>query len=283
MSFRFKGAISHSTISSLPIAHVASSQVKVNRLERFISDPHEEFYKINFNLAGKATLTQDGRTAYLEPGDWVIYDNMRPYELHFLTDYQQLLLLVPRSQLVSKLPAVDLLLAKTLTSRKGTGKVLREFTHSTLREDESLPAGATGPMSQMILDMLVLGLTEQLNAKHIPFSVETRLLQAKQFIEAHLHEPDLSVEMIANALHFSKRHLHTLFQSNNSTVTRYIWQQRLQKCAHDLKDLRQVNRTISNIALSWGFTSTAHFSRLFRQNYGLSPREFRQQSVSSQE
>jgi len=34
--------------------------------------------------------------------------------------------------------------------------------------------------------------------------------------------------------------------------------------------------SITDIALSWGFASPAHFSRVFRDRYGMSPSEARQ-------
>jgi AraC-like DNA-binding protein len=35
------------------------------------------------------------------------------------------------------------------------------------------------------------------------------------------------------------------------------------------------NRSVAEIAFSWGFTSQAHFSRAFRAQTGLTPRDFR--------
>jgi len=35
-------------------------------------------------------------------------------------------------------------------------------------------------------------------------------------------------------------------------------------------------RTITSIALTWGFNQSAHFSRVFREHTGLSPSDYRQ-------
>ena len=37
---------------------------------------------------------------------------------------------------------------------------------------------------------------------------------------------------------------------------------------------------MSDIAFSWGFNDAAHFSRSFKEQYGMSPREFRQQALA---
>ncbi|HJS38659.1 MAG TPA: AraC family transcriptional regulator [Burkholderiales bacterium] len=48
-----------------------------------------------------------------------------------------------------------------------------------------------------------------------------------------------------------------------------------------LEDPREATRTITSILLGAGFSSAAHFSRLFRQRYGASPREWRQSTQRS--
>jgi AraC-like DNA-binding protein len=45
--------------------------------------------------------------------------------------------------------------------------------------------------------------------------------------------------------------------------------------SRDLHDPALAERRVIDIALTWGFSSAAHFSRAFRRKYGLSPIEFR--------
>lgn len=274
----FSGTISYSQASSLPIATVASTQLQVLRPERFISDAKEDFFKINFHLKGQALLSQAGNAARLQPGQWVIYDNTRPYTLHFQSDYHQLLFLVPRQQLLSKISTIEPLLASPLSCQTGTGKVLFDTAHSILQESDQLSPLVAAHMSQMLFDLLILCLNEHpIMQNAAPLNARSRLMQVKQFIEQHLHDPNLSVEMIAQALYLSKRTLHTLFQETNTTINRYIWQRRLEKCSQELLIPHQVKRSISDIAFSWGFNSSSHFSRLFKKQYGISARQYRQQ------
>jgi AraC-like DNA-binding protein len=35
------------------------------------------------------------------------------------------------------------------------------------------------------------------------------------------------------------------------------------------------NRHVSEIAFAWGFNDLSHFGRVFREHYGISPRDFR--------
>jgi AraC-like DNA-binding protein len=58
-------------------------------------------------------------------------------------------------------------------------------------------------------------------------------------------------------------------------MSEWILSQRLDRCRRDLIDPRLRNHPIHHIAAQWGFTSAAHFSRVFRAAYGLSPRDYR--------
>ncbi|WBB82533.1 helix-turn-helix domain-containing protein [Micromonospora sp. WMMD882] len=77
----------------------------------------------------------------------------------------------------------------------------------------------------------------------------------------------------------SPRYLHGLFEQQGLTVAGWIRRSRLERCRHDLADPRQRRRTVQAIAARWGFTSDAHFSRLFRAAYGVTPGEYRRQAT----
>ena len=90
---------------------------------------------------------------------------------------------------------------------------------------------------------------------------------AQAFIHDHLRDPDLSIDQISVALGCSKRYLHMLFSDRGLTVSEYIWRARLLNCRQDLET--QCNKTITDVAFSWGFSSSSHFSRVFRKYFGL--------------
>jgi len=95
------------------------------------------------------------------------------------------------------------------------------------------------------------------------------------FIDRHLADPDVTPEVIARAHHISVRYLHRLFEAEDITVSRWIQRRRLQECRRELARREVAGRTIAAVARRWGFTSAAHFSRVFRATYGMSPVEWR--------
>jgi hypothetical protein len=73
----------------------------------------------------------------------------------------------------------------------------------------------------------------------------------------------------------SPRYLRAIFATSNETVSAYILRRRLEECARELADPRARAGSITEIAFGWGFNSAPHFTRSFRERYGMSPRQYR--------
>jgi len=67
------------------------------------------------------------------------------------------------------------------------------------------------------------------------------------------------------------RSLHKLFERHETTVAGWVRRRRLERCRRDLVDPALRSRPVSAIGARWGLANPAHFSRLFRAVYGLSP------------
>jgi AraC-like DNA-binding protein len=94
-------------------------------------------------------------------------------------------------------------------------------------------------------------------------------IRAQAFIREHLRDPDLSIDRISAALGCTKRYLHMLFSDKGMTVSDHIWRARLLHCRQELET--QAGKTITDVAFSWGFSSSSHFSRVFRKHFGFVP------------
>jgi AraC-like DNA-binding protein len=95
------------------------------------------------------------------------------------------------------------------------------------------------------------------------------------YINSHLGDPGLSPAVVAAAHHISLRYLHKLFEPEPRGVAGLIRQRRLERCRGELLDPARADRPVAGIAARWGFSSAAHFSRVFRDAYGMPPGEFR--------
>ncbi|MDR2334967.1 MAG: helix-turn-helix transcriptional regulator [Burkholderiaceae bacterium] len=102
-----------------------------------------------------------------------------------------------------------------------------------------------------------------------------RLLQAETFIAAHLHDPELDVAMVANAMNMSARQLHRVFAHSDRSVSELIWECRLERAHEELLAASLRGLSVGDIAHRWGFSDQAHFARAFRARYGLAPTQYR--------
>src|SRR5690606_3362934 len=101
----------------------------------------------------------------------------------------------------------------------------------------------------------------------------------KQMINQNLHKPDLCIGELAKQFGCSIRYNQRLFSEEDCTVSTYIRRQRLEGCKRQLADAAWLHHSITEIAFNWGFNSSAHFSRVFKEEYGISAREYRKQAL----
>jgi AraC family transcriptional regulator len=101
----------------------------------------------------------------------------------------------------------------------------------------------------------------------------TRIEGVMRYIRDHLHEP-LDRETLAAVAGFSIPHFHRVFtaQIGESAIS-YIRRLRLERAG---RKLRMGAVDITEVALAAGYDTHAAFSKAFKQQFGLSPREFRQ-------
>ena len=105
-------------------------------------------------------------------------------------------------------------------------------------------------------------------------TARARRLQIRRYIRANLADPRLSPARIADALHVSRRTLYAALSPDDDGVAAEIRGQRLERARAILLDPSQ-KRSVAEVAATVGLPNPAHFSRIFRSRYGLSPSDLR--------
>lgn len=96
-----------------------------------------------------------------------------------------------------------------------------------------------------------------------------------QLVDAHIADPHLSPTWLAKRIGLSPRYVHALFDDQERSLGATILERRLALCRDALLDARNARSSITEIAFRFGFSSSSHFSRVFRQAFGISPRDLR--------
>jgi len=88
-------------------------------------------------------------------------------------------------------------------------------------------------------------------------------------------DDDLSLAALADEAGFSAFHFHRVFAGVvGEPLHAFVRRARLERAALELE--RRPDRSITDIALDYGFSSSANFSRAFKESFGASAREFRE-------
>lgn len=95
------------------------------------------------------------------------------------------------------------------------------------------------------------------------------------FIEAHLGDPELSVDAVSRELGISKRLTHRLFETQRTQYGTYLKMRRLERAKDELQNRRLDHLGVSEIAYRNGFGDASHFSRCFRSRFGTPPGAYR--------
>jgi AraC-like DNA-binding protein len=237
------------------------------------------FFKVSLQLTGSQLLTQDDHRVVLRPGDLAIYDSTRPYSLESSAPFSSLVLMFPHENL--QVPASDIatVVGTNLACDDGVGPLVCRMLGQIASDLDALMTPGGGRLTHSVLDMVATALTERLAVQlgHTDHEHRTLALRVRAFIEAHLAEPTLGPEPIAAAHYVSTRHLQKVFKAEGHTVTGWIRGRRLQRCREELVDPLHAGRSVSAVGARWGFPDAAHFSRVFKAAFGMTPSEWRVQ------
>jgi AraC-like DNA-binding protein len=268
---KFFGEIDYDELGPLKVLGVRTVGQRVSRSAGQAAGNAASFYHINIMRAGRGLMQQDGREAELAPRGFVFSDSSRPYVIDFIGNYSSGVLRIPRSMLRQRIGAPECLTAFRIDGSSGLGAMMPSMLHDLPYLASKIPKGVHDRVADNIVDLIAAAL---LSAEGAPLSARLTLTRAKFWIETHLTE-SLSGEEIARHCNLSLRHLNRLFQSEDTSLMRYVWKRRLERSWCDLSDPAQRHRSIGEIALANGFSNLSHFSREFHARFGIPARAAR--------
>jgi len=267
-------------VGRLRMANAISRAATVKRSKAHVSKVDEHRYFLHVQVGGQLLVRQEGHEALLEQGDLVLSDSTLPYSLSYDDSCSTLVLIVAEQELKRHLPTPEEMVGVKLSGEKGLSQTTSLMLRSVWEQAGQLPPELGSRIADSILDVYATACTETKGMVVADAAiVGARRVQIKRYIEANLRDPDLGVRSVAAAFGISPRYLHILFASENETVSSYILRRRLEECGKQLADALWQRRTITEIAFGWGFNNATHFARVFRNHYGTSPRDYRNNHV----
>jgi len=261
-------------LPSIRMADVTGTSQIVERSESFIREHPTGVVAVFFALEGEAFFFHRGGHLTLQPGQAVLYDADLPFTRGFSRGLREVVLTIPRERyremagpLGPPLPAVFDFSAQGGTHEQALARlVLRTLTQVSGPEPTLDPARTEG--DALALLRLILGRRDD----EAGF-----LASAKQFIDRHLTDRELTAGRVAAAVGLSERQLSRHFAGDGTSLGRYVQGQRVDLAREVLRDPERQGLSIAEVAARCGFASQSHFGRVFRERVGVTPLQWRRQ------
>jgi acetamidase/formamidase/AraC-like DNA-binding protein len=234
------------------------------------------------HVDGEAQIRDGDRTIVLAAGDLVIVGGDARLTLDFATSFRQVLVKVPRMVVNTRMLALKSSKVLHVPARKGLGFVFSQLLSSVMQTIDTLDSDDLRPIDLALSEFLVACLagfptaSEQTGPTGIQAAMLHRLCQK---LESRLADPGLTMARVAKEEHLSPRYLQKLFHAGGESFTNYVRHRRLERCRIDLESPQLSHLSISDIGFRWGFNEAGHFSRVFKEQYKLTPREYRQDAA----
>lgn len=230
---------------------------------------------VQLQIEGWSMMQLGERKIRLDPGQIAVYRNSQPVHAEKNGRFHHILLAIPEDCFTDVAPNWALRdPAMCISASQGTAAVFSDLLFSLMRQARELDAVGLEEVAESTIKLLLATLhplvgDEPVEVSHLEAYHKG---QIKQFVRANIHNPALDVRTIADGVNLSIRYVHRLFSGEPLRLMQWVLALRLEHCYHEISN-DNTHRSISEIAYGWGFNDPAHFSRVFRKHYGVSPRE----------
>ncbi|MCC9204161.1 helix-turn-helix domain-containing protein [Arthrobacter sp. zg-Y769] len=252
------------------LTHISGNDHVIERAPENIRRNPVDAVMLCLLMEGEAFFYHDAGCETLVAGEAVVYDANRPFMYGFSTDMRQVIVEVPRAVLREQSAREDYFRPRVLRIAGSPAATHAKTTANAVLGAFRDPVGDMDELERNVLEMFSIITGEPGASPSVAY-----LAASRDFIQAHLGEPDLSMPRVARAVGISERHLTRVFAEAGTSPAKYVLENRLARAHELLADPTHSATPITELAASVGFVSAAHFSRAFRQQYGCTPRDAR--------
>lgn len=271
----FLGELHAGQLENISLAHCVCGPCEVTRTPRDVARDDLDELILCVPLSGRSVMAQCDREIIVDPGMMVLQDCSRPLKVNFLVPTASIFVSIPRSALQARMGKSAAAMAN-ISSTAPVAELASGFLSMLVARMDSLEATVRSRVVEQALDLIALAFSDGgENAPALSSPRATALLRLKVAIDARLSDPGLKPTGAAAAAGISVRYANDLLAEEGSSVERYILHRRLERCRSALADPLQAHRMIGEIAFSWGFSDQSHFTRRFREEFGMTPGDCR--------
>jgi AraC family transcriptional regulator, positive regulator of tynA and feaB len=265
---RLDGRIKYTAVSKLKLCQIEASQHRLSHTASRSKANEHPYVKVLFQTHGVSYFEQNGCQIQIRPGDCLAYDVSCPHTIVSPSLTRHEVVILPRELLHERGFQFGKAQACKLSAHSGTGRIAYDFVHSVFDKAAGLSTNGAAGVAESLIDLLLLPLREA-DSSFDRVGPEAMYVRAQAYIRDNLRDPELDMEQISSALGCTKRYLHMVFSERGVSASDYIRRARLLHCRQELET--HAGKSITDVAFSWGFSSSSHFSHVFRKCFGVAP------------
>ncbi|MFB6845259.1 helix-turn-helix domain-containing protein [Streptomyces sp. NPDC056373] len=250
-----------------------------HRGRREIARTRGEWIGVLIQLDGRSLLTHGDVAVESRAGSVTVWESTVPGRFTVTETERKRTLLFPRDVASGLCPSLDFRSVIQLPQDQPAVRLFRTVADDVANCAADLDEGARQAASRVLAELLAACLRPYRPAGRAALQAGL-FANACAHIDRHIGDFGLRPATVAAELRVPLRTLQDVFAQRGETMGGYIKSLRLTRCHAELE--RGDDRTVTEIAFAFGFTSAGHFSRAFRERYGVTPREVRAAAAAGQ-
>lgn len=218
-------------------------------------------------MQAKRSYVAKPREISLNLWDWEVGDAVESRG-----DFALLCIFVPQSYLLKK-GLENIPLGQTIAAEHGSGRVLAATMSRLMKE--MLSSKENESVLQLLPAFTDFALTtfKHANTKmQTPAKQLSKLHKIQQHLNINLGDPELSTEYVSKHLGISPRQISREFKVIEETFSGYLRRIRMDRACVLLE--QEPTKPIAQVAKEVGFSSSTVFGRVFKEFYGMTPKEY---------
>lgn len=253
-----------------------SSSYKFTRTERNISTASAELCTVLMQARGQTAISQAGNSFVVKANDIAIFDGTQEFNAEQSDGGRRVVAVIPRAILKLRAPRLGERPLRRLDANSRFIDFARQ--HMLRLQSTELSDIATSLLTENLCNLLALASSDvPPNRLQAELQLEALLVYCRQ----NLRNSKLTPHAMAEHFGISIRTLHLRFEKLGQTFGSWLLEARLDAAGKALQDPYQWSRSISEIAYNSGFNDLSHFNKSFRARFGLTPGEWRHETVKT--
>lgn len=269
-------------LGTLGLRHMWSDPYRGRQTKQTLARAKRGLYVLTAATSGAFAMSQYGREVTIDHGTAALHSTMDEIELTHTQSSSAFIVTIPAERLKQRLAIPEEFCAVPLLRNGPSASVFFACLNSVADQVHRLDDATRDGFADRLIDLLATAVEGDLAARVTTSSVRAHhLRRVKAYMMANLHRTELSARSMATALGLSVRYVHDLFRDEPVTIGAFLRQHRLMRVRDALADQQFSALTIAEIAYRHGFHSSTHFTTCFREEFGCSPKQWRQRSQAA--